>query len=109
MKQKIAIVTGGAGFIGSHMVDLLLKKIKVRVIDNLSGGRLQNIKKHFKKILLFKKKNIIEIKNDKIFKNVDYVFYFVGSGILSLQLKTRSLYANKCYRYSKGFRGIKGK
>ena len=83
MKQKIAIVTGGAGFIGSHMVDLLLKKkIKVRVIDNLSGGRLQNIKKHFKKKnFTFKKKNIIEIKkNDKIFKNVDYVFHFAGSG-----------------------------
>ena len=83
MKQKIAIVTGGAGFIGSHMVDLLLKKkIKVRVIDNLSGGRLQNIKKHFKKKnFSFEKKNIIEIKkNNKVFKNVDYVFHFAGSG-----------------------------
>ncbi len=45
MKKKIALVTGGAGFIGSHMVDLLIKrKYKVRVIDNLSGGRLQNLK-----------------------------------------------------------------
>ena len=37
-KKKIAIVTGGAGFIGSHMVDLLLsKKNKVYVIDNGSS------------------------------------------------------------------------
>ena len=37
--MKKAIVTGGAGFIGSHMVDLLLKKgFFVIVLDNFSGG-----------------------------------------------------------------------
>ena len=45
--KKIAVVTGGAGFIGSHLVDLLLKKnFEVRVLDNLSGGRIQNLSKH---------------------------------------------------------------
>ena len=46
-KKPIAIVTGGAGFIGSHMVDLLIAdNFKVRVIDNLSGGHLDNLKQH---------------------------------------------------------------
>ena len=45
----IAIVTGGAGFIGSHLTELLLKKgFKVKVIDNLTGGRKSNIVKNLK-------------------------------------------------------------
>jgi UDP-glucose 4-epimerase len=38
------LVTGGAGFIGSHLVDRLVKEgFRVRVIDNLSSGRLENL------------------------------------------------------------------
>lgn len=38
------LVTGGAGFIGSHIVDfLLINNYKVRVLDNLSTGKIQNI------------------------------------------------------------------
>ena len=43
----ISVVTGGCGFIGSHIVDKLLKEgHKVRVIDNLSTGRLDNLEHH---------------------------------------------------------------
>lgn len=43
----ISVVTGGCGFIGSHIVDKLLKEgHKVRVIDNLSTGRLENLEHH---------------------------------------------------------------
>ena len=55
--KKIALVTGGAGFIGSHLVELLIKKkFKVIVIDNLSNGNLKNIKN------LIKEKNLIFLK-----------------------------------------------
>jgi UDP-glucose 4-epimerase len=41
------LVTGGAGFIGSHLVDRLVRDgYRVRVVDNLSSGRIENIKHH---------------------------------------------------------------
>ena len=44
MSGKRAIVTGGAGFIGSHVCDALIERgIEVAVIDNLSSGKKQNL------------------------------------------------------------------
>ena len=52
MKSKVLIL-GGAGFIGSHLCDALIKDFSLVVVDNLSLGRLENInhlldKKNFK-------------------------------------------------------------
>ena len=45
MKYKKALVTGGAGFIGSHLVDTLRKNnIEVLVVDNLLTGKKENLK-----------------------------------------------------------------
>ncbi len=44
------LVTGGAGFIGSHLVDSLVSAgHSVRVLDNLFRGKVENIKNHLKK------------------------------------------------------------
>ena len=46
-KGKQVLVTGGASFIGSHLTDALVKLgAHVRVVDNLSSGRLENIQGH---------------------------------------------------------------
>ena len=81
--KSIALVTGGAGFIGSHMVDLLLSKgFLVRVIDNLTSGRLQNLDQHKNNKNL--EVEVLDIRNVKPdasnFKNVSCVFHFAGIG-----------------------------
>jgi len=48
-KTKSVLVTGGAGFIGSHIVDRLISSgYSVRVLDDLSTGKLSNIDVHVK-------------------------------------------------------------
>ena len=45
--MTVSLVTGGAGFIGSHLVDILVSNgHSVRIIDNLSGGHEANIAHH---------------------------------------------------------------
>jgi UDP-glucose 4-epimerase len=73
------IVLGGAGFIGSHLTEYLLKKkYSVKIIDNLSTGRIENIY-HLKKNLKFIKADISKKGNwEKEFKNTDYVFHLAA-------------------------------
>src|SRR5262245_4882147 len=80
---KTAIVTGGAGFIGGHMVDLLLARgYRVRAIDNLTGGREANVAQHSNNPdFTFSATDIRDYKSgDPLFRGVDYVFHFAGIG-----------------------------
>ena len=82
-KRDIAIVTGGAGFLGSHMVDWLLGNgFAVRVIDNLSGGREANLAHHAgNPDLAFERHDIRDLEpGAKIFADGRYVFHFAGIG-----------------------------
>src|SRR5437016_12519210 len=78
-----AIVTGGAGFIGSHMVDLLVERgFEVRVIDNLVTGRLENLAHHARDPkCVVEQVDICDLTaNAAVFRGVDYVFHFAGVG-----------------------------
>jgi UDP-glucose 4-epimerase len=82
-KRPIAVVTGGAGFIGSHMVDHLLDRgYRVRVIDNLSGGRRANLAHHERDPdLEFEEADIRDLEpQSAVFRDADYVLHFAGIG-----------------------------
>jgi len=78
-----AIVTGGAGFIGSHMVDLLVERgFAVDVIDNLVTGRRENLAHHEDNpSVCLHVTDMCELPPDSaLFRGVDYVFHFGGIG-----------------------------
>ena len=77
-RKKIALVTGGAGFIGSHLCDRLMTEgFKIICVDNLITGTINNIEH------LFKNKNFEFIKHNiskpiKIKGRIDYVLHFAS-------------------------------
>ena len=79
----IAVVTGGAGFIGSYAVDALLQRgYEVRVIDDLSHGRRQNLEHHSGNAKL--SLEVLDIRKlspeSPIFRGAKYVLHFGGIG-----------------------------
>jgi UDP-glucose 4-epimerase len=82
-KRKLAVVTGAAGFIGSHMVDLLLERgYRVHGIDNLTTGRLSNLAHHKgQPHLAFEARDVREVKpGDPLFEGASHVYHFAGVG-----------------------------
>ena len=101
MKKKTFVVTGGTGFIGSNICDLLVKeKHRVKIFDNNSRGSINQIKKIKNKIKFIKG----DIRNkqllDKELKNADAVIhlayvngtkYFYSKPILVLDIAVKGI------------------
>ncbi len=96
MTQKNVLVTGGAGFIGSHLVDrLLADNHKVTVIDNFSTGRPDNLK-HCKDKIQLVEADIVNF--DSIashFEGIDIVFHMAAlADIVPSIVNPRNYYAS---------------
>ncbi|MCS7140541.1 MAG: NAD-dependent epimerase/dehydratase family protein [Nitrososphaerota archaeon] len=77
-----ALVTGGAGFIGSHLVDWLMAEgYKVTVIDNLSSGNIRNIESWLgSSTFKFVKRDLKSPEGwVEEFKDVDVVFHYAAN------------------------------
>lgn len=77
-KKRTAVVTGGAGFLGSHLCDFFIREgFKVFAVDNLITGSLKNIEQHKKN------KNFVFVKHDvskeiRIPGAVHYILHFAS-------------------------------
>ena len=82
MKRYNALITGGAGFIGSHLVDKLMnKQWNLVVLDNLSSGNLKNIHKWLKnKRFKFINSDLKSIEaTEKAVRDVELVFHLAAN------------------------------
>lgn len=78
-KQPLCLVTGGAGFIGSNLADALLSRgFRVRVLDNLSTGKWENLAQAGSKIEFLRG----DLRNDRLLqkavRGVRYVFHLAA-------------------------------
>jgi len=118
-RKPIAVVTGGAGFIGSHMVDLLVERgFGVRAIDNLVGGREGNLARHASNADV--ELRIADIRHlvpgDPLFDGASYVFHFAGIGDIVPSIEhpldymstnvLGTVHVLECARAANGGRGV---
>lgn len=80
-RQKHVLVTGGASFIGSHLVDALVDRgASVRVVDNLTSGKSENLQQHLKSgsVELIQANLLNEDVALKALKGIEIVFHLAA-------------------------------
>lgn len=86
MKNKNILITGGLGFIGSHIANELINDNKVVILDNLSTGNINNLKGPNHENLEIIIEDICNTDLDKLTSNVDYIFHLAAMASVPLSI-----------------------
>lgn len=86
MRNKNILITGGLGFIGSHIADELLKDNKVVILDNLSTGNINNLKTPNHENLKIIKEDIRDANLDDATSDIDYIFHLAAMASVPLSI-----------------------
>ena len=87
MKNKNILITGGAGFIGSHIVNELVEDNNVIIIDNLSTGNIKNLNYPNHENLQIIKENLCKINLDEYTSDTDYIFHLAAMASVPLSVE----------------------
>lgn len=87
MKNKNIVVTGGLGFIGSHIVDNLIEDNNVTIIDDKSSGSENNLKNPTHDNLEIIVGGINELNLKEIFSDKDYIFHLAAMASVPLSIE----------------------
>lgn len=86
MKNKNILITGGLGFIGSHITDELVENNNVTIIDNKSTGSVNNLKDSSHENLEIIIEDLHSADLDKILFEKDYVFHLAAMASVPLSV-----------------------
>ena len=86
MKNKNILITGGLGFIGSHITNKLIENNEITIIDNLSTGKLDYLNNPDHENLTLIKKDLNSLDLTANLKNIDYVFHLAAMASVPLSV-----------------------
>ena len=86
MRNKNILITGGLGFIGSHIANELLDDNQIVIVDNLSTGNLNNINNPNHENLKIIKEDIRNVDLDEVTSDIDYIFHLAAMASVPLSI-----------------------
>jgi len=92
MKNKKIVVTGGLGFIGSHIVEELIENNQITITNDMSSGKMENLQCLNSENLDLKIGNLNDLDLNEIFQDIDYIFHLAALASVPASVENPWLY-----------------